>query len=100
DNTTIADEQPSMTSNQQNSFDLTESNSKIDDESNFSFELNDFTNSTKNESTINVPEPTAPMITMRAPTCADVAYRALIKSRTNGRVSQPIKADSPLATTS
>ncbi|CAF3416179.1 unnamed protein product [Rotaria socialis] len=99
DNTTIADEQPSMTSNQQNSFDLTESNSKIDDESNFSFELNDFTNSTKNESTINVPEPTAPMITMRAPTCADVAYRALIKSRTNGRVSQPIKADSPLATT-
>ncbi|CAF2231183.1 unnamed protein product [Rotaria magnacalcarata] len=99
DNTTIADEQPSMTSNQQNSFDLTENNSKIDDESNFSFELNDFTNSTKNESTINAPEPTPPMITMRAPTCADVAYRALIKSRTNGRVSQPIKADSPLATT-
>ncbi|CAF4348084.1 unnamed protein product, partial [Rotaria magnacalcarata] len=61
DNTTIADEQPSMTSNQQNSFDLTENNSKIDDESNFSFELNDFTNSTKNESTINAPEPTPPM---------------------------------------
>jgi hypothetical protein len=108
DNTAIEDEQPSAiattTMNQQSSFDITDNDTikddtNNDDETNFSFELNDFPNNSNNESTGNVPEqpPPPPMITIRAPTCADVAYRALIKPRAGGRVSQPIKADSPLA---
>ena len=91
--------------NQQTSFDLTENDtikddSNNDDETNFSFELNDFPNNSRTESMVTVPESAPPMITIRAPTCADVAYRALIKPRVGGRVSQPIKADSPLAKTS
>jgi hypothetical protein len=90
------------TMNQQASFDLTDTDTikddtNNDDETNFSFELNDFPNNSKNESMVNVPEPSPPMITVRAPTCADVAYRALIKPRTGSRISQPVKADSPLA---
>ena len=89
--------------NQQTSFDFTDNDTikddtNNDDETNFSFELNDFPNNSENESMANVPEPPhSPMITIRAPTSADVAYRALIKPRTGGRVSQPVKADSPLA---
>jgi hypothetical protein len=98
-NTTMGEEQPATTINQQPSFDITDNDtikddSNNDDEANFSFELNDFPNNSKNESMVNVPPP---MITIRAPTCADVAYRALIKPRAGGRVSQPLKADSPLA---
>jgi hypothetical protein len=97
-NTTMGEEQPSTTMNQQPSFDITDNDTvKDDDETNFSFELNDFPNNSKTESMVNVPEPPPPMITIRAPTCADVAYRALIKPRAGGRVSQPLKADSPLA---
>jgi len=107
DNTTMEEEQQASsaattTMNQQTSFDITENDTikddtNNDDETNFSFELNDFPNNSKNESMVNVPEPTPPMITIRAPTCADVAYRALIKPRTGSRISQPVKADSPLA---
>ncbi|CAF2889615.1 unnamed protein product [Rotaria sp. Silwood2] len=97
DNTINEDEQASTTINQQNSFDSTENKTNTDDESSFSFELNDFSNNSKAESTVNVPEPSQPMITIRAPTCADVAYRALIKPRSSARISQPVKADSPLA---
>lgn len=97
DNTTMADEQASATINQQSSLNISENTSKNDDESSFSFELNDFTNSTKNESIVDTPQPVQPMPAMRAPTCADVAYRALVKRRVSGRVSQPIKAQSPLA---
>ncbi|CAF3623978.1 unnamed protein product [Rotaria sordida] len=97
--TTIEDEQPSTTINQQNSFDMSENKTNTDDEANFSFELNDFSNNSKTESIINIPEPSQPIITtIRAPTCADVAYRALIKPRSSARLSQPVKADSPLAT--
>ncbi|CAF1054636.1 unnamed protein product [Adineta ricciae] len=67
-----------------------------DDQNDFSLELNDFPNNSKdtvNESVVQAP----PMITIRAPTCADVAYRALIKTRAGGRISQPIKTQSPLA---
>jgi hypothetical protein len=64
-----------------------------EEESNFSFELNDFPS---NE--MDLPPP--PIITIRAPTSADVAYRALIKPRPGGRISQPVKIDSPLAKTS
>jgi len=71
----------------------------IEDDTDFSFELNDFGNESKDESMTAAPpvpieEPT-PKI--RAPTCADVAFRALIKRRPGGRVSQPIKIHSPLA---
>ena len=66
-----------------------------------SFELNDFPNNSNDEpKVVNDLAPPQPMITIRAPTCADVAYRALIKPRTGGRVSQPVKADSPLAKSS
>jgi hypothetical protein len=65
-----------------------------EDENNFSFELNDFPNSV-NEPVAELNPP--PMITIRAPTSADVAYRALIKPRPGGRISQPVKTDSPLA---
>ena len=73
-----------------------------DDDTNFSFELNDFPDSSKHEEPVATSEPPAPqpMISIRAPTCADVAYRALIKRKAGGRVSQPVKADSPLARTS
>jgi hypothetical protein len=97
DNTAMEEEQASTTINQQNSFEneMIKDDTNTDDETNFSFELNDFPNNSKNESPVDVPPP---MITIRAPTCADVAYRALIKPRTGGgRVSQPVKADSPLA---
>ncbi|UJR37431.1 hypothetical protein I4U23_030134 [Adineta vaga] len=105
ENTTMEDEQPStsMTTNQQTTFDLTDNDtikddSINDDETNFSFELNDFPNNSNDEpKVVNDLAPPQPMITIRAPTCADVAYRALIKPRTGGRVSQPVKADSPLA---
>jgi hypothetical protein len=102
DNTTMEEGEPSILMNQQTSFDITDNDtikddSNNDDEANFSFELNDFPNNSKNESMVNVPESAPPMIIVRAPTCADVAYRALIKPRTGGRISQPIKADSPLA---
>lgn len=76
-----------------------------EDDSNFSFELNDFPNSSKD--TINeslkdevIQPPPPPMITIRAPTCTDVALRALIKTRTSARLSQTVKAESPLAKTS
>ncbi|CAF0927929.1 unnamed protein product [Adineta ricciae] len=103
DNTTMEEEQPSiaMTTSQQTTFDLTDNDtmkddSNNDDETNFSFELNDFPNNSNDEPKVEAP--TQPMMTIRAPTCADVAYRALIKPRTGGgRVSQPVKADSPLA---
>ncbi|CAF1588809.1 unnamed protein product [Adineta ricciae] len=102
DNTTMEEEQPSiaMTISQQTTFDLTDNDtmkddSNNDDETNFSFELNDFPNNSNDEPKVEAP--TQPMMAIRAPTCADVAYRALIKPRTGGRVSQPVKADSPLA---
>jgi hypothetical protein len=65
-----------------------------EEESNFSFELNDFPN---NNTECDLPPP--PIITIRAPTSADVAYRALIKPRPGGRMSQPVKTASPLAKT-
>jgi hypothetical protein len=94
----MEDQGISKTLNQQNSFDNDTMKDEIinDDDTNFSFELNDFSSNSKNESAINVPPP-QPTMAIRAPTCADVAYRALIKTRTGGRVSQPVKADSPLA---
>ena len=74
-----------------------------DDENNFSFELNDFTSDTKEASTVSeasseevTPSP-PPMITIRAPTSADVAFRALVKRRAGGRTLQPMKIESPLA---
>lgn len=80
----------------EDSFNITDENTTAE-EDNFSFELNDFSN---DESTPPPPPPApAPMITSRAPTSADVAYRALIKARTGGRTSQPIKTESPLAKT-
>jgi hypothetical protein len=99
DNTTTEDQGISTTLNQQNSFENDTMKDEInnDDDTNFSFELNDFSSNSKNESAINVPTPPQPAMAIRAPTCADVAYRALIKTRTGGRVSQPVKADSPLA---
>ncbi|CAF5175842.1 unnamed protein product, partial [Rotaria magnacalcarata] len=72
------------------------------DDSNFSFELNDFANNTtdtKNE-TRNEDVFYQPTITIRPPTSADVAFRALIKARTSGRLSQLVKTESPLAKTS
>ncbi|CAF3467564.1 unnamed protein product [Rotaria sp. Silwood1] len=99
DNTANEEEQASTTINQQDSFDNIENKTNTDDETDFSFELNDFSNNSKPESIVNVPEPPSqPMITIRAPTCADVAYRALIKPRSSARISQPVKVDSPLAT--
>jgi hypothetical protein len=74
-----------------------------EEENNFSFELNDFPNNTDESNTSTTetaPPPPPPMITVRAPTCADVAYRALIKPRVGGRISQPNKIDSPLAQSS
>ena len=107
DNTTIGDEDISamdqQTSLPVNNTDGLKDDSNNDDETNFSFELNDFPSDSKDESSMAVPPspaavPAPVMVAaMRAPTCADVAYRALIKSRLGGRVSQPIKADSPLA---
>ena len=99
DNASMEDARTSTTTNKQNSLDITEDNtikgdSNNDDETNFSFELNDFPDNSKTESTMNVAKPTIPI---RAPTCTDVAYRALIKPRSSGRISQPILADSPLA---
>jgi hypothetical protein len=67
-----------------------------DDIDDFSFELNDFTNDSHDEPS---PPPPPPMITIRAPTSADVAYRALIKPRPGGRISQPVKTESPLVKT-
>lgn len=64
------------------------------DESNFSFELNDFENNS-NKSNNEIIQP--PMITIRPPTSADVAFRALVKPRTSVRLSQPLKIQSPLA---
>ena len=76
-----------------------------DDENNFSFELNDFASDTKEASTVSeassgeaTPSP-PPMITIRAPTSADVALRALVKRRAGGRTLQPVKIESPLAKT-
>ena len=76
--------------------------SNIEDDSNFSFELNDFPNSLKDEvatSSTEETNPLPPLVTIRAPTSTDVALRALIKPRTSGRISQPVKARSPLAKT-
>ena len=70
-----------------------------DDTDDFSFELNDFASDSKDESTLPLPPPPPPMITIRAPTSADVAYRALIKPRPAGRISQPVKTPSPLVKT-
>ncbi|CAF3650065.1 unnamed protein product [Rotaria sordida] len=72
-----------------------------EEDSNFSFELNDFQNDSKDQinELINDEIIQPPIITVRAPTSADVAFRALIKTRTSGRLSQPIKTVSPLATT-
>lgn len=73
-----------------------------DDSNDFSFELNDFANNFNDESTPPAPAPAPPpppMVTIRAPTSADVAYRALIKPRTGGRISQPVKKPSPLIKT-
>ncbi len=98
DNTTMEEEPAATTMNEQNSLDneTMKDDMNNDDETNFSFELNDFPNSSKNESTVDTPPP-PPIINIRAPTCADVAYRALVKPRGGGRVSQPVKADSPLS---
>ena len=72
-----------------------------EDESNFSFELNDFPNNSNDVTHEPAPPPPPPpIITKRAPTSADVAYRALVKPRSGGRISQPNKIESPLATTS
>ncbi|CAF1305699.1 unnamed protein product [Adineta steineri] len=74
-----------------------------EEDNNFSFELNDFPNNSKdttNESSYLAPIPPPPIITIRQPTSADVAYRALIKSRLGGRISQPVKTESPLAKSS
>jgi len=65
-----------------------------EEENNFSFELNDFPNSSTDEIASPLPQP--PIITIRAPTSSDVAYRALIKPRSSGRISQSIKTESPL----
>jgi len=68
----------------------------IDDQENsteFSFELNDFTNDS------TPPPAAAPVATIRPPTSADVAYRALMKRRASARTSQSIKAQSPLVKT-
>lgn len=104
DNTTMLEEQPSTiaitattTMNEENTSDVIDNDTNTDDETNFSFELNDFPNNSKNESVVNVPEPIPAMMNIRAPTCTDVAIRALIKPRRGGRISQPVKADSPLA---
>ena len=102
ENTTIEDQGISTTLNQQNTFDNDTMKDDIinDDDTNFSFELNDFSNHSKDESAANVPPPqpvAQPAMSIRAPTCADVAYRALAKARTGGRTSQPVKAESPLA---
>ena len=106
DNTTIGDDEISamdlQTSLPVQNADGLKDDSNNDDETNFSFELNDFPSDSKDESSMIVsPLPAAvpapAMLAMRAPTCADVAIRALIKSRMGGRISQPIKADSPLA---
>jgi hypothetical protein len=72
--------------------DNTTTEEEEEEENNFSFELNDFSSNSKDETA-------PPMITIRPPTSADVAYRALIKSRTSGRKSQSIKTESPLAKT-
>jgi hypothetical protein len=102
DNSCIEDEEQPSIINRQMSIDMTDNDTikddtNNDDETNFSFELNDF----PNESTVSIPPPPpASVIATRAPTCADVAYRALIKPRLGGRVSQPVKADSPLAKSS
>ena len=88
--TTLNQDEPSSTMNQDK---LTDSSG---DETNFSFELNDFSN----ESTNNIqaaPVAPVPVPSIRAPTCTDVAFRALLKARKGGRISQPVKADSPLA---
>jgi hypothetical protein len=92
ENTVLDDEQPEPLTT------MVSTNSNTDDDTNFSFELNDFPNNSKDVSL--EPEPKkveAPMPKIRAPTCADVAYRALIKPRAGARISQPIKAESPLA---
>ena len=57
-----------------------------DDEQNFSSEFN------SSQEIV-----AAPPLTVRAPTSADVAYRALVKPRAGGRSSQPVKTHSPLA---
>lgn len=70
-----------------------------EDSNDFSFELNDFTNDSTPPTPDVPPPPPPPMITIRPPTSADVAYRALMKARTSARTSQPIKAQSPLVKT-
>ena len=105
DNTAMDDEQASALEDKSpldmNENETMKDDSNTDDETDFSFELNDFPNNSKDESVVPEPVvPAPPPMAVRAPTCADVAYRALIKSRLGGRVSQPMKVDSPLAKTS
>ncbi|CAF3498843.1 unnamed protein product [Rotaria sp. Silwood1] len=81
--------------------DTPKDDTNTEEDSNFSFELNDFSNNSKeriNELT-NEEIIQPPMITIRPPTSADVAFRALIKTRTSGRLSQSVKTQSPLAKT-
>ncbi|CAF4419785.1 unnamed protein product [Rotaria sp. Silwood2] len=81
--------------------DTPKDDSNTEEDSNFSFELNDFQNNSKEKTdeltNDEIIQP--PMITIRAPTSADVAFRALIKARMSGRLSQPVKTESPLAKT-
>lgn len=83
-----------------NSLHLTDDNDDEGEETlkdninNFLFERNNLANNSS-----NVPTPltlSPPMITVPAPINTNVAYRALIKSRTGGRISQPVKNPSPL----
>lgn len=94
-NTTMEIEATTTTINGENTL---EDETNADDDTNFSFELNDFRDSSKHEEPVAAASPAPqPAMPIRAPTCADVAYRALVKRKTGGRISQPIKADSPLA---
>ena len=101
DNTTMEEEATATTINVENALEdeMMKDETNTDDDTNFSFELNDFPDNSKHEEPAVIAAPPAPQPTMaiRAPTCADVAYRALVKRKTGGRVSQPVKADSPLA---
>lgn len=99
ENTAMEEEATATTMNVENTL---QDEANTDDDTNFSFELNDFPDNSKDEEPAAPSEPLAPepMMPIRAPTCADVAYRALIKRKTGARISQPIKADSPLARSS
>lgn len=105
ENTVMEDETQSQPTAEETN-EPTQDDSNTDDDTNFSFELNDFANNSKEESSTTDSSTTAttttepvqtPVLNIRAPTCADVAFRALIKPRTGARTSQPLKVQSPLA---